>query len=56
MNVVGRLDSVVGTETAGTSHEFEVVKGKKKVKVGFVYSASCTANQNSALYNLGSGS
>jgi len=31
------------------------VKGKK-VKVGFLYSATYTANQNSALHNLGSGS
>ena len=29
---------------------------KVKVKVGFLYSASYTANQNSALHNLGSGS
>ena len=28
----------------------------KKVKVGFLYSATYTANQNSALHNLGSGS
>ena len=27
-------------------------KGKKKVKVGFLYSATYTANQNSALDNL----
>ena len=31
------------------------VKGKK-VKVGFLYSATYMANQNSALHNLGSGS
>ena len=29
---------------------------KVKVKVGFLYSATYTANQNSALHNLGSGS
>jgi len=29
---------------------------KEKVKVGFLYSATYTANQNSALQNLGSGS
>jgi len=29
---------------------------KVKVKVGFLYSATYTANQNSALYNLGTGS
>jgi len=28
----------------------------KKVKVGFLYSATYTANQNSALHNIGSGS
>jgi len=31
-------------------------EGKKKVKVGFLYSATYTANQNSALHNLGRGS
>jgi len=33
--------------------QFLTVKGKK-VKVGFLYSATYTANQNSALHNLGS--
>jgi len=29
---------------------------REKLKVGFLYSATYTANQNSALHNLGSGS
>ena len=33
-----------------------MLKGRIKVKVAFLYSASYTANHNSALYNLGSGS
>jgi len=36
-------------------HYISALKGKK-VKVGFLYSAAYTANQNSALHNLGSGS
>jgi len=34
----------------------ELSKVKVKVKVGFLYSATYTANQNSALHNLGIGS
>jgi len=42
---------------AGCSSASVVKVGLKvKVKVGFLYSATYTANQNSALHNLGSGS
>jgi len=44
------------TECRRQKQNLPQLKVKVKVKVGFLYSATYTTNQNSALHNLGSGS
>jgi len=46
-------------QTDRETHDYGIYHAsmvKVKVKVGFLYSATYTANQNSTLHNLGSGS